>query len=105
MFKQITVVQITIHMVVKGIIYITSIHNSSSITCHPQFVVHDSSMPIKVGDTIALSARHKIAASEYYSGLRGSREPNEVQATIIGVVKLLVSLSFSFIQILMVHGS
>ncbi|WZZ27586.1 hypothetical protein YC2023_010987 [Brassica napus] len=58
-----------------------------------------------VGDIIALSARHKIAASEYYSGLRGSREPNEVQATIIGVVNLLVSLSFSFIQILTVHGS
>ncbi|KAG5393040.1 hypothetical protein IGI04_023003 [Brassica rapa subsp. trilocularis] len=58
-----------------------------------------------VGDTITVSARHKVAASEYYSGLRGSREPNEVQATIIGVVKLLVSLSFSFIQILMVHGS
>ena len=62
-------------------------------------------MLYQVGDTIALSARHKIAASDYYSGLRGSREPNEVQATIIGVVQLLVSLSFSFIQILMVHGS
>lgn len=34
--------------------------------------------------------RHKVAASKY-SGLRGSREPDEVQAVIIGVMKLLVS--------------
>ncbi|CAF1929496.1 BnaC05g26600D [Brassica napus] len=66
---------------------------------------------ILVGDTIALrpqcrslghyhvwiwrklslrQRRHKVAASKY-SGLRGSREPDEVQAVIIGVMKLLVS--------------